>query len=169
MLSELKQYIVDVPDFPKPQIIFRDISPLLRNHFARLIQEMVLLFSNEEWKQIDYLAGVEARGFTIAAALSIHMDKGFIPIRKKGKLPPEFAQMNYDLEYGQDALEMHYGSGKIFLVDDVLATGGTFEAAAKLCKTTGHEILGLMAVVDLRYLNAFSWEGTKVRSLMVYE
>ena len=169
MASELKNHIKDVPDFPKPGIMFRDISPLLRDHFPRLIQELALLYSEEEWNEIEYLAGVEARGFAIAAALAVHTGKGFIPIRKKGKLPPEVVSVAYDLEYGQDALEMHHGGGKILLVDDILATGGTLEAAAQLCKTTGHEILGLLAILDLKYLNDFSWEGQKVKSLLTYE
>ena len=168
-MTALEKFVVEVQDFPKKGIVFRDISPLLRNHFPRLIQELALLYSEEEWAKVEYLAGVEARGFAIASALAVHLNKGFIPIRKKGKLPPEVAQMSYDLEYGQDALEMHYGGGKIMLVDDVLATGGTFEAAAKLCKTTGHEIMGLLAIVDLKYLNHFTWEGETVRSLITYE
>lgn len=168
-MSALKQFVRDVENFPKPGIVFRDISPLLREHFPRLIQELALLYSEEEWAEVEYIAGIEARGFAVAAALAVEMNKGFIPIRKKGKLPPEVVQMSYDLEYGQDALEMHYGGGKVLLVDDILATGGTFEAAAKLCKTTGHEILGLLAIIDLKYLNNFKWEGQTVRSLMTYE
>lgn len=168
-MSELKQYVKDVPDFPKQGIMFRDISPLLRDHFPRLIQELALLFTEEEWDEVAYLAGVEARGFAIASALAVYMGKGFIPIRKKGKLPPEVVSMSYDLEYGQDALEMHHGGGKVLLIDDILATGGTLEAAAKLCKSTGHEILGILCIIDLKYLNDFSFEGEKVRSLFVYE
>ena len=168
-MSELIQYIRDVRDFPKEGIVFKDISPLLRDHFPRLIQEMALMLSEEEWKEVEYLAGIEARGFAVASALAMYMGKGFVPIRKKGKLPPKVVQMSYDLEYGQDALEMHYGGGKVLLVDDILATGGTFEAAAKLCEMTGHTIIGLMAIVNLSFLNSFMWNNQEVRSLITYE
>src|SRR5210317_1742426 len=122
-MSDLGQYIVNVNDFPKEGIIFKDISPLLRNHFPQLIREMSNLISDQEWKNVDYLAGIEARGFAVASALAMHMGKGFVPIRKKGKLPPKVIQISYDLEYGQDALEMHHGGGNVLLVDDILATG----------------------------------------------
>ena len=169
LASTLKQYVKEIQDFPKPGIVFRDISPLLRDHFPALIKELAELYTEEEWSKIEYLAGVEARGFAIASALAVYLGKGFIPIRKKGKLPLEVARVDYDLEYGQDALEMHYGGGHLMLVDDVLATGGTLEAAANLCKTTGHSIEGLLCIVDLAYLNNFSWEGEKVRSLLAYD
>ena len=167
-MSDLSQFIVDVPDFPKEGIIFKDISPLLRNHFPQLITEMSGLITKEEWNRVEFLAGIEARGFAVASALAMYMGKGFVPIRKKGKLPPKVVQMSYDLEYGQDALEMHHGGGNVLLVDDILATGGTFEAAAKLCELTGHNIVGLHAIVDLAFLNRFKWNGEKVKSLITY-
>jgi len=99
-MNELARYVVDVPDFPSPGILFRDISPLLRSHFADTVQALDGLFSAAEWSAVDAVAGIESRGFVLAAALAIQRGKGFVPVRKKGKLPPPVVDIAYDLEYG---------------------------------------------------------------------
>lgn len=165
----IKELIRDVPDFPKPGIVFRDISPLLRNHFPQVIQEMDTLFSDEEWNGVDYVAGIESRGFILAAALAGKREKGFAIIRKQGKLPAPTERVSYALEYGEDALEMQQGTGNVLLVDDVLATGGTLKAAAELTRRTGHRVAGFALLINLRYLNDFEWEGMPARSVVTYD
>src|ERR1700683_2526980 len=120
-----KRHIVDVPDFPHPGILFRDITPLLRAHFNATLDVLEALFDEREWSQVDALAGIESRGFILAAGLAARRGKGFVPIRKQGKLPPPVVDMEYTLEYGTGILEMQRGAGRLLLVDDVLATGGT--------------------------------------------
>src|ERR1700690_2772570 len=132
-MSGLKRHIIDVPDFPRPGIIFRDIAPLLRHHFEAALDALESLFSEHEWQQVEALAGIEARGFVLAAGLAGRRRLGFVPIRKQGKLPPPVVDVAYALEYGSGVLEMQRGSGRLFLVDDVFATGGTMSAAGELC------------------------------------
>lgn len=167
--QELKQYIQDAPDFPKPGVMFRDISPLLRDHFSEAVKQMSELYSTSEWESIDIIGGVEARGFILAAGLAAVKGKGFVKIRKAGKLPGKTIKQDYGLEYGQDALEMQAGTGRMLIVDDVLATGGTLDAAGKLAKATGHKVQGLACLINLTYLNDFSWEGIVPRTLIEYE
>ena len=165
---ELRAFVRDVPDFPKPGIMFRDISPLLRQHFGETISQMAALFSESEWKNIDLIGGIESRGFILAAGLAAVKHKGFVKIRKRGKLPGPVVMKRYGLEYGEDALEMQYGSGRMLIVDDVLATGGTLSAAAELAQTSGHSIAGFTCLIDLTYLNNFSWNKMKPRTLIEY-
>lgn len=167
--QNLQAYVRDVPDFPKPGIMFRDISPLLREHFGETITEMGKLLSKEEWDNIDLIGGIESRGFILAAGLAAVKHKGFVKIRKKGKLPGPVAMRHYGLEYGEDALEMQYGNGRMLIVDDVLATGGTLGAAADLAKESGHTVCGFACLIDLKYLNHFSWQGLVPRTLIQYE
>lgn len=164
----LRDYIEDVPDFPSQGIVFRDIAPLLRNHFAETIQQLSALLTDDEWQQLDMIGGVESRGFILAAGLAAVKNKGFVKIRKAGKLPGRIAQQHYGLEYGQDTLEMQYGTGKMLIVDDVLATGGTLSAAADLAAATGHEVLHIVCLINLTYLNQFSWQGKSARTLIDY-
>src|SRR6202050_4431683 len=133
-MPDLKQAIRDVPDFPRAGILFRDIAPLLRTHFDATLEAMDRLFSEQEWRHIDALAGIEARGFVLAAGLAGRRGKGFVPIRKQGKLPPPVVSAAYALEYGSAVLEMQAGGGRLALIDDVLATGGTMRAAAELAQ-----------------------------------
>src|ERR1700724_728817 len=124
-MLELKLAIADVPDFPRPGILFRDISPLLRDHFEPTIRALDALLTDAEWGEIDAVAGIESRGFILGAALAIHRGKGFVLVRKQGKLPPPVVDVAYALEYGSGVLEMQKGHGQVVLVDDVLATRGT--------------------------------------------
>ena len=167
-MSELRQYIREIPDFPQPGILFRDISPLLRDHFVATITALSGLLSEREWRDIDAVAGVEARGFIVASALAHRHAKGFVPIRKEGKLPPPVVRMAYDLEYGNATIEMSAGKGRMIIVDDVLATGGTMKAAANLATQTGYEVAALVSLVDLNLAPAFDWNGMTVRSLINY-
>lgn len=163
----LAQYLDSVPDFPKPGIIFSDISPLLKNHFVETIDAMSALFSADEWAQIDCLAGIESRGFLFASALAYKHNKGVIKVRKPGKLPNVFASIDYGLEYGSDTLEMQKGDGsRIVLFDDLIATGGSMGAAAELCEKVGYQVVGMACLVDLASLNSFSYKGQTVRSVI---
>lgn len=168
-MSDLRRYIRDVPNFPKPGIVFRDIMPLLREHLHTTIDAMSGLLTAEEWRRIDAVAGIESRGFILAAGLAQRHGKGFVAIRKQGKLPPPVVSVPYDLEYGTGVLEMQTGTGCILLVDDVLATGGTLEAAASLCLDAGFEIARLMVLIDLKLVRDFRWEQRPVLSLIQYE
>ena len=123
-MTHLRQFIRDAPDFPQPGIVFRDIAPLLREHFTATIDALAERVPQSLWNEVDAVAGIESRGFILAAALAERHDKGFVPIRKKGKLPPPVVDRAYSLEYGTGVLEMQRGSGTLILVDDVLATGG---------------------------------------------
>src|SRR3954468_7045314 len=104
-MNELARFVVDVPDFPQPGILFRDITPLLRHHFEATLRALDGLFNESEWSEFDAVAGIESRGFILAAGLAAQRKKGFVPVRKKGKLPPPVVDIAYDLEYGPGALE----------------------------------------------------------------
>jgi len=167
-MTDLRQYIRNVPDFPKPGILFRDIAPLLRNQFGATIDVMSALLAPEQWDAIDAVAGIESRGFMLAAALAERHRKGFVPIRKQGKLPPPIVSVPYDLEYGTGVLEMQTGKGRLLLVDDVLATGGTMQAAASLCIDAGYNIVRLMVLIDLKLVKDFRWEQQPVLCAIRY-
>ena len=168
MSEDLKRAIADVPDFPRPGILFRDIAPLLRDHFTATVQALDALLSDAEWDEIDALAGIESRGFILGAALAMHRLKGFVLVRKKGKLPPPVVDVAYDLEYGSGVLEMQRGRGRLLLVDDVLATGGTMTAAAELCLRAGYEVAAIAALIDLNIVANYRWRNLALRAAIHY-
>lgn len=167
-MNELARYVVDVPDFPMKGILFRDISPLLRSHFSATVSALDELFSEAEWASIDVVAGIESRGFVLASALASQRGKGFVPVRKKGKLPPPVVDIAYDLEYGAGVLEMQPGSGRVLLVDDVLATGGTLLAAAPLCELAGYSVVGIGVLIDIGLIKNLCWRELPSRSVIQY-
>jgi adenine phosphoribosyltransferase len=167
-MVELKGLITDVPDFPRPGVLFRDISPLLREHFDATVDALASLLTEAEWNDIDALAGIESRGFILGAALAVRRRKGFVLVRKQGKLPPPVVDVAYDLEYGSGVLEMQRGHGRVLLVDDVLATGGTMTAAAELCVRAGYEVRALAALIDLKIVNEYRWGSLSLRASISY-
>lgn len=167
-MSDLRKYIRDVIDFPQPGIVFRDIAPLLRDRFVETIEALSALLHPEEWNRIDAVAGIESRGFILASALAQRHGKGFVPVRKKGKLPPPVVERAYSLEYGSGVLEMQRGSGSLLLIDDVLATGGTLRASADLCIDAGYQVGGLAVLIDLNLVSGIRWRDQPVRSVIQY-
>src|SRR5271156_6238982 len=167
-MFELKRAINDVPDFPRPGILFRDISPLLRDHFDATVQALDALLTAEEWREIDVLAGIESRGFILGAALAIRRGKGFALVRKQGKLPPPVVDVAYALEYGSGVLEMQRGEGRGVLIDDVLATGGTLSASADLCLRAGYSVAALSVLIDLKLVVDYRWRDLPLRAVVSY-
>lgn len=168
-LAELEQMIALTPDFPKEGVVFRDISPLLSQRFNDVIDVFSNVFTVSEIKHVDAFAGIDARGFIFASALAARHGKNMLMIRKGGKLPPPSLQASYSLEYGSSVLELKPGAGgKVIVLDDVLATGGTLAAGADLCTKAGYEVMALAALLDLRFLNDFSWNGMRARSVWAY-
>lgn len=168
-MVDLKSLVSEVPDFPKPGILFRDVSPLLKQEFKATIDAMSALFSADEWQSIEVLAGIESRGFIFAAALAYKHGKGFVKIRKPGKLPNVAGSISYGLEYGADSLHMQAGDGsKMLILDDLIATGGSMGAAAELAEQVGYRVAGMACLVDLASLNSFQWHGMTVRSVIQY-
>ncbi|RME04805.1 MAG: adenine phosphoribosyltransferase [Planctomycetota bacterium] len=152
----LKKYIRDIPDFPKPGILFKDITPLLHHPqaFAYSIDQIVQQYSNTP---LDYVCGIESRGFIFASTIAYKLNLGFIPIRKVGKLPGKTQSIQYQLEYGTDELQIHedalQNNDKVLLVDDLLATGGTMYGACQLVESLGAQIQGCAFLVELAFLS----------------
>jgi adenine phosphoribosyltransferase len=155
---DIRTHIAAVPDFPKPGILFRDIMPLLRDHFGATIDALVAQFDASEWAAIDIVIGIESRGFVLASALADRMGKGFVPVRKAGKLPPPVYSETYDLEYGSATLEVpadgiDLTGRNVVIIDDVLATGGTLAATMRLLTAAGANVTGAVVVLELAALN----------------
>jgi adenine phosphoribosyltransferase len=167
-MHPLARLVVDVPDFPQPGILFRDITPLLRSHFGETIAAIDALWTEAEWREAEAVAGVESRGFILAAALAQKRGKGFVPIRKKGKLPPPVVERRYALEYGAGILEMQRGQGRLLLVDDVLATGGTLAASAELATDAGFRVVHAGVLIDLGIAKDFRCLGQPPRAVIRY-
>jgi len=153
--DQLKKLIREIPDFPKKGILFYDITTLLKDKsgYAALIDQLAEHYIG---KQVDLILGMEARGFIFGPALAYRLNAGFVPVRKPGKLPAATARVEYDLEYGSNALEVHKDAiekgQRVLIVDDLLATGGTAQATAQLATTLGAQIAGLGFVVELDFL-----------------
>jgi adenine phosphoribosyltransferase len=156
MIQDLKKLIRDVPDFPKPGILFRDITPLLSSA-SGLALSIELLANPFRGKNVDLVVGAESRGFIFGTAVACCLSAGFGLVRKPGKLPHKRIAMKYDLEYGQDSLEMHADAivrgQRVLIVDDVLATGGTMRACCDLVKQLGGELVGIAVLIELKGLN----------------
>ena len=172
-MKELKDYVISIPDFPEPGIIFRDITGILQSaeglHLAidQLQKEL-------DGVEFDLIAGAEARGFIFGMPLAYNLGKPFIPVRKKGKLPRETVQQTYDLEYGTATIEIHKDAikpgQKVVLVDDLIATGGTIKAAANLIESLGGEVVKILFVMELAGLNGRKvLEGYDVSAAITYE
>ncbi len=170
---QLKRMIREVPDFPKPGILFYDITTLLKDKigFATLIDKLSQHYISHN---VDLVLGMEARGFIFAPVLAYRLNAGFIPVRKPGKLPAETVKYDYALEYGTNSLEIHKDAiqkgQRVLIVDDLLATGGTAEATAKLASSLGAEIAGLGFIVELDFLNGRQkLKSYEVMSLLHYD
>jgi adenine phosphoribosyltransferase len=170
--SWLKEYIRDIPDFPKPGVGFKDFTPLLAapDAFRAAIDGLIAPFAGQ---RIDKVLGIEARGFILAAPVADRIHAGFVPVRKPGKLPHQIEQEEYELEYGTDLLEIHrdgiHRGERVLIVDDVIATGGTAAATVALAERLGGEIVGLAFIVELGFLGGREkLPGRNVASLITY-
>jgi len=170
---DLKKCIRSIPDFPKPGILFRDITPLLRDPaaFREAVRRM-----GEPYPPgtVDVVVGAEARGFIFAAAMALELGAGFVPVRKKGKLPFKTASATYDLEYGTDTLQMHTdaisGGTRVLMVDDLLATGGTMAACCRMVQEAGGTIVGVEFLIELGFLKGREkLAAYPVRSQIVFD
>ena len=153
---DIDDFIRDIPDFPKPGIVFKDITPLLADStaFGAAIDQMAELIAD---LKIDVIAAAEARGFLFAAPLSLKLDRGMVPIRKPGKLPYKKRSYSYELEYGTDTLEMHIDGiqpgQNVLVIDDLLATGGTVEACCKMIEESDAKVVGCLFLIELGFLD----------------
>ncbi len=170
--ADIERAIRNIPDFPKPGIQFKDITPVLAD--ARLFAGSIdLLIANFKPGSVDAVVGIDARGFIFAAAAALRLEAGFIPVRKKGKLPFQTHEQDYDLEYGTNSIAIHTDAVKpgsrVLLIDDLLATGGTAAAAAALLQKVGAEILEITFLIELSFLaGRDKLKGYPVRSLVSY-
>jgi len=172
---ELDKFIRDVPDFPKPGILFRDITPLLSD--SRAFRHACYAIADQFWnRQVNLVAGPESRGFLFGTGVALELNLGLVPLRKPGKLPWQKISQSYALEYGEDSLEMHLDAvvpgAKVLIVDDLLATGGTAAACVELVRKAGGEVVGSAFLVELAGLGGrkpIEDMGVEVFSLLSYE
>jgi adenine phosphoribosyltransferase len=171
-IDQLKALVRDVPDFPQEGVVFKDITPLLADPiaFSKVIDLIVVHFGRGN---VDKVVGIEARGFIIASPVAYHFGAGFVPVRKKGKLPWHTEAAEYALEYGTAALEIHKDAvtpgERVLIVDDVLATGGTSRATADVVERIGGKVVGVACLIELDFLNGRSrLEGYDVFTLLNY-
>ena len=172
-MKKIEEYVRSIPDFPEPGIIFRDITSVLQDAdgLQLAIDSMIKLLDGVDY---DVVAGTESRGFIFGVPIAYEMHKPFVPVRKKGKLPCETISQSYDLEYGQATIEMHKDSikpgRKVVLVDDLIATGGTIEAAIKLVEQLGGEVVKVIFLMELAGLKGRErLKGYDVASVITYE
>lgn len=170
--AELAALVRDIPDFPRPGVVFKDITPLLADH-AAFSSCIDALAGHWDGQQIDRVLGIEARGFIVAAPVAYRFGAGFTPVRKAGKLPWNVEQEEYALEYGTDLLEIHQDAvrrgERVLIIDDVLATGGTAAATIRLAERLGAEVVGLGFLIELSFLGGRSkLEGREIVSLIRY-
>ncbi|MDH3688600.1 MAG: adenine phosphoribosyltransferase [Gammaproteobacteria bacterium] len=172
---ELKDLVRSIPDYPQPGVIFRDITTLMKDArgFRKTVDEMVQPYAD---LRIDKVAGIEARGFILGGAIAHQLSVGFVPVRKKGKLPWETIGQDYELEYGTDRVEIHTDmvskGEQVLLVDDLIATGGTAHAAIQLLERAGASVIGVSVVINLPNLGGERWlteTGKTVTCLMEFE
>lgn len=171
METVLKSKIRDIADFPKPGIVFKDITPILSDGkvFGKVIDEFANRYSS---KKVDAIVGIESRGFLFGASLAYRLSKSFVPVRKKGKLPYKTVETTYDLEYGSATIEMHVDAispgHRVIVIDDLLATGGTAAAACDLIEKQGGHIIECAFVVELAFLNGREKLKHSVHALVKY-
>ena len=168
----IAEYVREIPDYPKPGVVFRDLTPLFGDAaaFARTVDALVDQFSD---LAIQRVIGIEARGFVLAAPVAYRLGAGFVPVRKAGKLPWAVAREEFDLEYGSDKLEIHrdalHPDERVLIIDDVLATGGTAAATTRLAETLGAQVVALGFVLELAFLKGRDrLSGHRAESLLVY-
>ena len=172
-MKSVKDYVLTIPDFPEPGIMFRDLTSVLQDAdgFSLAIDEMLNLLDGVDF---DVIAGAESRGFILGAPLAYQLHKPFVPIRKQGKLPRDVVRQEYDLEYGKAVIEMHRDAirpgQKVVLVDDLMATGGTVKACAKLIEELGGEVVKIIFLMELEGLNGRAkLANYDVQSVVAYE
>ncbi len=170
MKTNYKSLIRDIPNFPIEGVLFRDVSPLLSNAamFSQAAQDFGALL---DLSNVDCFVGIESRGFIFAAQLAATFNKGFVPLRKAGKLPPPTIKESYKLEYGEATLEMNPAikSGtRVVICDDVLATGGTLKASLSLCEKAGYQVEDILVLINLTFLNQMKFKSEPIKSLVNY-
>jgi len=170
--SDLRRYIRDIPDFPKPGILFRDVTPLLEDAeaFRAAVEALAAPFRDE---RLDAVVGIESRGFLLGAPVALVLGTGLVVVRKEGRLPHAIVRQEYELEYGTDAIEMHadsVGAGhRVLLVDDLIATGGTAGAAVRLVQKIGAEVVGCSFLIELAELRGRTALGVdRIHSVITY-